>query len=97
MYFDNIKAKASEIYGPFADYSSSSQMLKIYGRAGSDDVGVTLIVNKREDNSLFYLMQHTTDETGEYSFTLKAPENLEEYIIYVRCGSELYEVTPYIN
>ena len=94
MYFDDIKANASEIYGPYADYNSSTKMLEVYGRT---EASVTLMINKKADNSPLYFMQHTPDETGEYSFTLRAPENLEDYVIYVRCGDDLNEITPYIN
>ena len=97
MSINNIKAKTSEIYGPYADFDEAANMLYVYGRAGGAGERNTLIINKREDNSLVYLTQYTTNDTGEYSFIARLQENPENYIINVRSGSEPVEVTPYTN
>ena len=90
LYFNNIKATYSSDAQTHAEYDSETDYVSIYGYciAAENSNAVSLMCVNNTDNSIYYTRQYTPENNGYYRFIFKVFDDISNYSIILRSGSE---------
>ena len=90
MYFNNIKATYTGDAQTHAEYDAENNYVNIYGYSvGAENKNyVSLMCVNNTDNSIYYTRQYTPENDGYYRFTFKVFDDISNYSIILRNGSE---------
>lgn len=90
LYFNNIKATYTGDAQTHAEYDAENNYVNIYGYSvGAENKNsVSLMCVNNTDNSIYYTRQYTPENDGYYRFTFKVFDDISNYSIILRSGSE---------